>query len=297
MNSKAGMTFLFALAATSGGCQCQKLFPDKVAMGVARLSARNIGTAISLVAKDTRCGFASEAAISNATFSGPAGGEGTMTVHIDRCVLELGSTLELIATDCSGVETRAAGTVTVSGTQTIVGRRTGSPKTPMIPAAADAVSFDLTMSFSSYEVRASDSKAGLMIDSGSARVLAKPHLAVSASLGVCSISTTDLTIDAIQYDGAHVQVDPDTGFFPVDVPSSNFGVQVGRWNGRENDSHRHADGLGPRGQHSQRPRWAPTRLHARRLRDGYRLHQGFSPGRSATSAKTSTRCSPRTWRA
>jgi hypothetical protein len=235
MNAKNQVLLVFAVAATSGGCQCEKLFPDKVAMGVARLSARNIGTAISLVAKDTRCGFASAAAISNATFSGPVGGEGTMTVHIDRCVLDLGTKLQPLATDCSGVETRAAGTVTVSGTQTIVGRSTGSLTTPMVPLAADAVSFDLTMSFASYEVRASDSKAGMRIDSGSAHVLAKPHLGVSASSGVCSISTTDLTIDSIEYDGAHVQVDPDTGFFPVDVPTSNFAVQVGRWGDREND--------------------------------------------------------------
>jgi hypothetical protein len=235
MSSKNGLMLALSLAATAGGCQCEKLFPDKVAMGVARLSARNIGTAISLVNSDTRCGFASDAAISKATFSGAVGDQGTMTIRIDGCVLDLGSELNPVSRDCSGVETRAAGAVTVSGTRTIVGRLTGDAKTPVIPAAADAVSLDLTMSFSNYEVRASDNKAGMKIDRGTAHVLAEPHLAASASLGVCSIATPDLTINSIQYGDAHVQVDPDSGFFPVDIPTSDFGAQVGRWNGREND--------------------------------------------------------------
>ena len=34
-----------------------------------------------------------------------------MTVRIDRCVLDLGSELRPLATDCSGMETRAAETV------------------------------------------------------------------------------------------------------------------------------------------------------------------------------------------
>jgi hypothetical protein len=235
MNSKGGPMLILALAAATGGCQCEKLFPDEVAMGVARLSVRNIGTAISLISKDTRCGFASGAAISHATVSGTIGGEGTMTIHIDGCVLDLGSRLQPVSKDCSGVETQAAGTVTVSGTLTVVGHITGDAETPVVPSAADAVSFDLTMSFSDYEVRASDSKAGLRIESGTAHVLAQPHLGASASLGVCSIATTDLTFNSIQYDDAHMQVDPDSGFFPVDVPTSNFSAQVGRWNGREND--------------------------------------------------------------
>ncbi len=226
---------LIGLSAILGGCQCEKLFPDKVAMGVARLSVRNVGTAISLIANDAKCGFATPDTISRATFSSAVGTSGTMTARIDNCTLDLGSSLALIATDCSGVETRAMGTVTVSGTQTIRGRITGNPKTPMVPAAADAVSFDLTMTFSNYEVRASNSKAGLRIDSGSAAVKAEPHLGVSASTGVCAVATTDLTVTSIQYSGAHLEVDPDSGFFPVDVPSSDFGAQAGRWNGREND--------------------------------------------------------------
>ena len=229
------LSFLGLAAAATAGCQLEKLAPDRVAMGVARLSARNLGTAISLVSQDTACGFASGSATSAATFDGPVGGEGTMTVSIDGCVLELGSTPRAIATDCSGVKTSAAGTVTISGTQTIVGHITGNPKTPLIPASAGAVTFDLTLRFAGYEVRTSDSKAGMRIDRGSAHVLAHPHLGVSASLGVCSIPTTDLTLDSIRYEDAHVQVDPESGFFPADVPSSDFGAQVGRWAGREND--------------------------------------------------------------
>ncbi len=227
------LSFL-ALAAATTGCQIEKLAPDRVAMGVARLSVRNLGTVISLVSKDTDCGFGSAAATSAATFDGPVGGDGTMTVSIDGCVLDFGPKLQDIATDCSGVKTKAAGKVTISGTQTIVGHITGNPKTPIIPATAGAVTFDLTMRFAGYEVRSSDSKAGMRNDRGSAHVLAHPHLGVSASLGVCSIATTDLTLDSIQYDGAHVQVDPDSGFFPVEVPTSDFGAQVGRWADREN---------------------------------------------------------------
>ncbi|MFH1811117.1 MAG: hypothetical protein ABIJ09_20420 [Pseudomonadota bacterium] len=215
-------------------CQCEKLFPEPVAMGVARLTVRNVGTAISLVAADTRCGFASEAAASSAVLDGEVGHEGTLTLRIDNCVLDFGD-LHTVSTDCNGVETKAAGKVTLSGTQTIRGHLTGNPAKPVIPGAADAAEMELSLAFASYQVRSSAADNGLTMEAGKLRVHALPHLGVSASLGVCAVSTTDLTLEHIQYENGVLEVDSGDGVFPAEVPTSDFGAQVGRWGSREND--------------------------------------------------------------
>jgi len=230
------ITRLALLAAAVGltGCQCEKLFPEPVAMGAARLTVRNLGTLVSLAVADQRCGFASSQVQENAVYSGEVGREGTVTFKVESCVLDYGS-LHLVATDCGGVETKVAGEVTFSGEQRIHGQITGNPENPVIPNAADAVEMEITAGFGGFEVRSSDADNGLMIEGGEVRFKAKPHLGVSAELGVCAVATKDLSLEEIIYTNAVLWVDAGDGAFEVEVPTSDLNAQVGKWGDREND--------------------------------------------------------------
>lgn len=220
-----------ALAAT--GCPIEQLFPGQVAMGVARLSARDLATLVSAIADDTRCGFSSDLVQRNPLLDGAIGRDGAITFRVDRCTIDFGQATT-VSTDCNGVSLIASGSVTVSGSQTIRGHLTGNPAQQVIPAAADAVEIKLDVNFDGYQVRASNADNGLLIKKGRATLIARPHLAVSASLGVCAIAGSDLTIENIVYADAQLVVDQGDSSFEAPVPRSDFGVQVGRWGDREN---------------------------------------------------------------
>ena len=232
---RIGIRLLAAVVAVLGatGCPVEQLFPDKVAMGVARLSARDLATLVSAIANDNRCGFASDLVQRNATLDGQVGHDGAITFNVDRCTIDFGKATT-VSTDCNGVALIASGAVTVNGSQTIRGHLTGNPAQPAIPGAADAVEMKLDVNFDGYQVRASNAENGLLIKKGRATLTARPHLAVSASLSVCAIAGSDLTIDNIVYQGAQMVVDQGDSSFEAPVPRSDFGVQVGRWGEREN---------------------------------------------------------------
>src|SRR5688572_873223 len=96
------------------GCQAEKFAPDQVAMGVSRLTVRNVGTLTSLISDDKSCGFASEGVINGAEVRGEWGQVGEVVFHVESCTLDFGDDT-LAMTDCNGVERRVGGRVTVSG--------------------------------------------------------------------------------------------------------------------------------------------------------------------------------------
>ncbi|MBN2360087.1 MAG: hypothetical protein JXR83_11595 [Deltaproteobacteria bacterium] len=220
-------------SALASGCPVEQLFPDQVAMGVARLSARNLATLVSAISNDRRCGFASDVVQRNAALDGTVGHDGAITFTVDRCTLDFGKSTT-VSTDCNGVALIASGAITVSATQTIRGHLTGNPAQQVIPAGADAVDMALEVNFDGYQTRASNADNGLSIKSGRVQFRARPHLAASASLGVCAVATSDLTLDGIVYADCQAEVNQGDSRFETVIPRSNFGLQVGRWGDKEN---------------------------------------------------------------
>ncbi len=218
----------------AGGCQMERFFPEDVAAGVARLSFRNAAIVTSLISDDARCGFASEAVLGSAKLSGEIGSIGTLTWTVRDCELDLGE-LHVVKTDCSDVETSVAGSLTVSGTREVRGVLTGNPSSPIIPEGPDAVTIQLTYAPSEYLVRMSNRITALTQSGGSVAFTAAAHLAKSASTGVCSIPTSDLTITDLVYEDVAVIVDAgESDPFPAEVPRSKLSAQLGVYGDQEN---------------------------------------------------------------
>src|SRR5688500_9262123 len=69
--------------AVAPACQLERMFPEKVAAGVARLSFRNAAVLTSLVSADATCGFASEAVLASAKITGEVGSVGALTWTVE----------------------------------------------------------------------------------------------------------------------------------------------------------------------------------------------------------------------
>lgn len=222
-----------ALLAVPSACQLERMFPDKVAAGVARLTFRNAAVLTSLISDDTTCGFSSEAVLANPKMTGAIGSVGTLTWTVEDCTLDLGA-LDVVRTDCAGVETKAAGKVTVSGTREVHGLLTGDPSSPIVPSGPDAVTLQLSYAPDGYLVRMSNRVTALTQTGGSVSFTVAPHLAKSASSGACAVATSDLTITDVRYADVDVIVESGEGDpFPAEVPSSKLSAQLGTYGDKE----------------------------------------------------------------
>ncbi len=209
---------------------CARMYPDKVAMGVARLSVRDAAVLTALINADTTCGFASPGVLSQPQINESAG---TVQWTVKDCRLSFGGLRE-VAKDCGGVATRVGGAVVVSATRTITGTLTGNTANPVVPMGPDAVVISITAKPEDFIVRIDGQKTALTIHSGVLSYQATPRLAVSSSKGVCAVPTNDVRLEGLKYDNADVTIDNDGSLIDADVASSSFSAQVGKGADREN---------------------------------------------------------------
>jgi hypothetical protein len=222
-----------AIAAVVLATGCARMFPDKVAMGVARLSVRNAAVLVALLDADTSCGFASTAVKDHPLLDGTSGGPGTATWVVNGCHLRFGD-LHEVAKDCNGTATKAGGAVTVSAKRTVKGTLTGSAKNPIVPLDDGSVVFHVEADFEELVVRMDGQNNALTQHSGHLAYDAHPRLAVSASKGVCAIPSNDVLLTGMKYSGAQVTVDDDGSNIDTDVSSSDLSAQIGRGRDKEN---------------------------------------------------------------
>lgn len=212
---------------------CERLAPESVGMGVARGTVRNAAAITAILAEDKTCGFQSPQVLSSAVVSGVKGQVGTVTWAVDSCLLDLGE-LHAFATDCRGVETRVAGKVTVRATKTVEGILTGNPNNPVVPVRPDAARVTHEAQLGGFTVQRSNSDSSLELRAGALTWTSLPRLAQSASKGLCTVSTSELGLEAVTYSGAKVFVSSGDRHFEVEVPASSFEAQLGKWGDREN---------------------------------------------------------------
>ncbi|HEY4220751.1 MAG TPA: hypothetical protein VGO62_05395, partial [Myxococcota bacterium] len=225
-----GLTGLFLFTVTS----CAQCAPDQVGQGVARLTIRNVGAMVSLVAADTACGFASDAVNAGAVATGDVGGAGKLTFTVTSCSIDAGKSKDL-GKDCAGADTTAAGKVVISATKEIVGTLTGDADNPIVPAGPDSVTITISKAeFTSFEVTSSTSANKLTQVKGSLSAVAKPRLAVSASTGACAVVTPNVQFSKIAYAASTVHVDSPDNTFDADVTTSDISAQNGAGPGGEN---------------------------------------------------------------
>ncbi len=222
------------VAATSVGCQLEKLDKAKVGNGVARLAVRNAAVLTAVLAEDSRCGFKSEAAVQSAKVEGVTGQPGKVTWTVSDCTLDLGPEWKLLSTDCTNVEVKARGAVTVSATRTVEGILTGSAANPVVPLKPDATVVTHTATLSGFTSSKSDSDASLKLISGKLSWDAHPKLAISKSRGVCAVPTNELGLTAVRFESATGFVESASRAFNVEIDASDLSAQLGKWGDHEN---------------------------------------------------------------
>ena len=218
-----------------GVAGCQPSPSDQVAMGVARLTVRNLGAVATLVNKDATCGFESPTVKRAATLSGNIGSAGTITWSVTDCEIDAGGGLE-VSRDCNGVTVTARGKVKVSATKSIGGTLTGNAESPAIPANPDAATITITRaSLTGFRVENSSSTDVLTIVSGALSGIVKPRLAASVGKsGACAFSTPNTHFLDVTYDKADLEVDTESSHVVAHASTSRLEAQNGVRDDKEN---------------------------------------------------------------
>lgn len=233
MLARRVITVGLCLSALSA-CQLERLFPDKVGAGAARLSVRNAVKIMSLIDEDSTCGMKSPSVVQGFRQEGELGQPGSVTWTVEACALDFGSQLVAVGSDCNDSETTVRGRLTVSATRTVKGLLTGNPEQPVIPLSSDAVTYRIQADVEDYEIRLSDKVSGLIVQKGHIEIVSSIHLAQSASQGVCAVSTNDVTLNSVKYQDAVFTLDDGERVFDVEVPSLELEAQLGVYGDFEN---------------------------------------------------------------
>lgn len=204
-----------------------------VAMGIARLSSRHAAALLAAVDADARCGFQSAAAKASVKVTGQPGDDGEATWTVNDCALVFEPEQKL-DTDCDGSELWLGGRAFVTATRTVKGVVTSDLDQPLAPDAADAAKVQLHVRFERFTVRESTSDTRMTARSGSLAVIAHPRLAVSASLGVCSVPTPQLKLEDLQLKDSDFELSRGGRELRVKVPGAKFSAQVGQGVEHEN---------------------------------------------------------------
>src|SRR5689334_19668503 len=108
---------------------CLSWYSDEIATGLSRLTMRNLGAIASMVGKDERCGFESQAVKESAVVEGPIGGVGKVTWRVEGCRIDAADGIE--SRDCNGRIKKVSGAAVVTATKVVEGRLTGDVESPV----------------------------------------------------------------------------------------------------------------------------------------------------------------------
>lgn len=242
MNRVLSASLLCVIPALGTSCQLERFFPEDVGNGAARLTVRNAAYLNTLVASDERCGFSAAAVNDAYVTEGEVGSVGSVTWTVTDCTLDFGPATSKehptdgfdFGDDCNGVHRHAFGKVTFSGTKTVKGVITGDASKPVIPLTNDAGELALEADLENYQTVTSASEASAIIQKGHLSLVSEIHLAQSASLGVCGVSTSEISITQLIVTDAVYTVDSGDRVFDTDVPVLDITAQLGNWEDKEN---------------------------------------------------------------
>ena len=218
------------------GCNLERLFPQEVGEGTARLSVRNAGAITLLVSEDANCGFASDSVNESVVLHGQPGEMGYAEWTVEDCHIQLQENTQISKPDCHGEgEMLAQGSLEVSAKRRVRGMLTGDAANPVLPLESDAVQMTFDVSFSDFAVRAANDPNALTMNRGQLSFTARPTMAESAlAPGVCAAVTPNILFNNIVYSDATLYVESAQQDFEVEVPTSHFAAVNGERNEGEN---------------------------------------------------------------
>lgn len=207
---------------------CEDAARVTIGTGVAALTMPTLGAVVSLVDADAACGFSSATVAAGSVIRA---GEGdtvvaTFTLPAAGCALAFPADT-LILTDCLGNTTTVGGEVRVTGTKTITGIATGDPAAPILPSSADAVRYDLDITFRELAVEQSAQLSSLLIHSGALSAVVEPRLALVPATQTCTFATPALTFTDVVWNDAAVALVTAAQTVEVLIDTSSLDAQSG----------------------------------------------------------------------
>jgi hypothetical protein len=241
VNRIAKLSALIALFSILSSCALERMFPGKVAVGVARLTVNNLGKLV-VALNDPRiyaqavgkCRL--DKMLPGAKIQQLREGFGHASWDFKDCVYDFGKRgVTLDATDTCGNKTRTTyyGKVTVSGQRTINGILTGNPDTPVIPSGFGGVKFSFTdVAFQEFRVESPTQEAAMTMVSGHVAFDINIHLGKDKN-ELCQTPIPNPTLSNIRYfstekESRNILRLPGLLWeFEADVSDSDMTAQVG----------------------------------------------------------------------
>lgn len=228
-------TYLVMFLAVAPLTACARCAPGLVGHGVARLTVRNVGAIAELALTDTRCGFAADAVNLNPRVDGEVGQAGTVTWTVEGCRVEHPADAPYVSDDCNGTTTTIRGRAVITARKVVQGLLTGIPDNPVIPAGPDAVRVEImSAELEGFSAETSISPNVLTVKSGGLRATLRPRLAVDQEHGACSVPTSNVLFEGVEYFPSVVHVKTESREFDVDVGGSALTAINGVHSGYEN---------------------------------------------------------------
>ena len=212
---------------------CADLTP-RLADGASRLTIKTLGTVVGMLDKDTMCGFSSNNVKAAAVLNGSVGEEGSLTLTVSGCTINLPNATELTA-DCGGVKTTVRGQVRVNATKIVTGRLTGDATTPVIPMTDSPATFSVQATFTDFRVGSTADASALTARSGTLSGTVQPRVALASDSGACSIASPIARFSTVTWgNNSDLAVSTSSGTFNLPVNAAALSAVNGTWGADSN---------------------------------------------------------------
>lgn len=216
-------------------CSIERLFPGKVANGLARLTVANLGLMLAGIKQeghlDLDCEILSEKTSTSFLRNGSPGDTGKIVWTFNRCTFNFKNGTIIFDGNNNPLGT-LSGIVTVSGKKIISGYLTSNENFPVIPEGPESYAIQFSsVEFNNFKAELSGVDEHLTVIEGNLAFNVIMHLGSSKSLGLCSLIIPNLTFKNIIYnpnhklEGTRVSLPGLWNDFEVLVRTSDFEAQ------------------------------------------------------------------------
>ena len=213
-------------------CPVERLFPEKVADGIARLTVANLGLMILGIKQqghsDPNCNLLAKQPSTDFKRRNKSKERGQISWEFINCVFDFEKSTNILD-DNQKILGTLSGKVTLSGHKTIDGYLTNNDAFPVIPEGEDSLQLDFSrVIFENFQAKIPGASKDMSIIKGSLSFALLIHLARSESLNLCSIPLPNLTFKNIVYDANQetlVKLPGLFGDYQVDIHASDLEAQ------------------------------------------------------------------------
>lgn len=233
---------LLCILTSGASCQIEKLFPARVADGVARLTVANIALVMMGRYQQEKqnhslpddCRLILISKHTGTVIEGEAQTLGSVTQIFSKCDIDFGDNYEVRDLE-NRLVGHVSGKVQVSGKRVVKGYLTGNDIAPVIPQGADSIHFEFSeILFENFKAQLADLDKDLSILKGRLSLSLDLHLARNKD-GLCADLQPNITLKKVKYENSTIARLPGMfGYFDIDIGGSQFEVQQDIYENKQN---------------------------------------------------------------